>query len=82
VIHTVLTPGVSVADNHQTGPLQLAVDFPIRVHVNVPVSFDVQAKQGQGFLREHGAPPHRHHTEEPPDGKAILTGAASDGAIM
>jgi hypothetical protein len=57
MIHAVLTAGEGVADDHQPGSLQLAVGFPFRVHVNVPVPLDVQAEQGQGFAREHGTPP-------------------------
>ena len=46
VINAVLTTGKGIADDHQPGPLQLAVGFPICVNVNVAVTLDIKAKSG------------------------------------
>ena len=53
VIHAFVSPGEAITGDHQPGAGQLAVGFPIRVHIDGPALLQVLAEQGQGLLREH-----------------------------
>ncbi len=48
MVDAVLAPGERVANDHETGALQLAVEFPIDVYINVPVSLNMQPEKSQG----------------------------------